>query len=148
VRNVARLTLRMTACLALVTMLLAGCAPKGPVYVKDGKNYDKSTAIALLASVDAGSYSKERTSDGPKLRHAALAALRRNGPAASSAADLLTRTFPSKTAGVPVYVEHGSFNSVPAYVVIEATGPASGHLNSKRIWIVTEKGDILFAGSR
>ena len=147
-RNAARLTLKVTACLALATMLLSACAPKGPAYVKNGKNYDTPTAIALLASVDTGSFSKERTSDGPKLRHAALAALRRHGSDASSAADLLTRTFPSKTAGVPVYVEHGSFNSVPAFVVIEATGPASGHLNSKRIWIVGEKGDILFAGSR
>ncbi len=143
-----RATLAVIAAVAVAAVLLAGCAPKSPAYVENGKDYDRSAAITLLASVDTGHLADQPTTDGPKLRHAALAALRRHGATASKVADLLTKTFPSDTAGVPLYVERGSFDAKPAVVVVEATGPTSGRLSSKRIWFVGEKGDILFAGSR
>ena len=110
--------------------------------------HTNETALAVLATADASAVASQPTADGAELRHAALAALRREGETASSVADLLTRTFPSSTRGVPVYVERASYDGTPAVLVVEATGLASGPLSSKRLWVVSESGDILFAGSR
>ena len=129
--------------------LLCGCAKKGPTYVDAGTAHTKATAlVVLVASRHLGRRSSRPTSDGAKLRHDALAALRRQGATASAVADLLTRTFPSDTRGVPVYVERATYDGEPAVLVVEATGPNSGSLNSRRLWVVGDDGDILFAGSR
>lgn len=144
----ARIALAAAAAALTILALLAGCAPKGPTYVENGSDYSTKAAYALLARVDAGKLADTPTTDGPRLRHIALAALRRNGPVASSAADTITKTFPSDVTGVPVYVERGAFGGKPAIVLVEAIGPANGKLTSKRIWFVSENGDILFAGSR
>ena len=81
----------------------------------------------------------EPTADGVKLRHDALAALRRQGATASGVADLLTRTFPSDTSGVPVYVEKATYEGKPAVLVVEAAGPKAGSLNAKRLWVVGDR---------
>jgi len=148
VSRIAR-TVLITALLAATAVaLLTGCASKGPVYVESDVNYTNAMALALLAKADASAVASKPTSEGEKLRHEALAALRRNGATASSVADLLTRTFPSSTSGVPVYVERGNYDGKPAVLVVEATGPKSGSLSAKRLWVVGENGDVLFAGSR
>lgn len=134
---------------AAVTLSLPlGCKKTGITYIESGNAFTRESALAVLAKTDASSIAARPTSEGPGLRHNALARLRRLGPAASSAADLLTRSFPSDTTGVPVHVERGTYNTVPVLLVVEATGPSSGSLSSKRLWIVSEAGDILFAGSR
>jgi len=144
----ARAALAVCLLAAVAVGLLTGCANKGPVYVESGATHTNETALAVLAKADASAVASKPTADGPKLRHAALAALRREGTTASSVADLLTRTFPSTTSGVPVYVERGSYDGKAAVLVVEATGPESGSLSTKRLWVVAENGDILFAGSR
>jgi hypothetical protein len=133
---------------ALAVALLCGCAKKGPAYVDAGTAHTKATALAVLSQADTSAVSSHPTSDGSKLRHDALAALRRQGAKASAVADLLTRAFPSDTRGVPVYVERATYDGKPAVLVVEATGPDSGSLNSRRLWVVGDDGDILFAGSR
>lgn len=140
------LTAVLIAALALV--LMAGCTKTGPIFVDGGQDYTSQTVLGALDKADTSSISSRPTSEGAKLRHDALAALRREGSVASSVADLLTRTFPSTTSGVPVYVERATYAGKTAIVVVEATGPASGSLDSKRLWVVGEDGDILFAGSR
>lgn len=129
-------------------VLLCGCAEKGPTYVDNGTAHTQDSALTLLADADAAAVASRATSEGTKLRHDALAALRRQGPEASSVSDLLTRTFPTDTSGVPIYVERGTYGGRPAVLVVEATGPSEGTLNSKRLWVVSTEGDILFAGSR
>jgi hypothetical protein len=134
--------------IALSVTLLCGCARRGPVYADTGTPHTKATALVVLSNADTAAIASRPTTDGIKLRHDALAALRRQGAKASEVADLLTRTFPSDTSGVPVYVERATFGGKPAVLVVEATGPGSGSLNSKRVWVVGDNGDILFAGSR
>lgn len=146
--RLARVALTIALVCAVAPALLFGCAKKGPVYVDNAVAHSKESALALLANADASAVAARPTSDGAKLRHDALAALRSRGPAASSVSDLLTRTFPTDTSGVPVYVERGTFDGRPAVFVVEATGPGTGALSSKRLWVVSDEGDILFAGSR
>lgn len=146
--RVARAALVAALAATVAVASLMGCARKGPVFVDNDAAHTKTTVLSILAQADASAVESRPTVDGTKLRHDALAALRSQGPAASSAADLLTRTFPSDTSGVPVHVERGTYEGKPALIVVEATGPASGSLNSKRLWVVADNGDILFAGSR
>jgi hypothetical protein len=146
--RIARTAIAVALGTAIAVGLLTGCTPKGPVYVEGGTDYTNATALAVLAKANASPFANRPTADTSKLRHDALAALRLRGATASSAADLITRTFPTTTNGVPVYVERGKFEGKTAVLVVEATGKSSGTLNSKRIWVVGENGDILFAGSR
>lgn len=148
VTRVARAALVVALAATVVIAPLCGCTPKGPVFIDSGGTHTQATALALLAQADASAVASRPTTDGNKLRREALAALRSQAPAASGAADLLTRAFPSDTSGVPVYVERGSYEGKSAVLVVEATGPGSGSLNSKRLWVVSDEGDILFAGSR
>lgn len=143
----ARVVLVMLVSATLLAML-SGCAEKGPVFVDAGTAYNKTNALVVLEQADASAVAARPTAEGTKLRHTALSALRRQGATASNVADLLTRTFPSDTTGVPIYVERVTYDGKPAVLVVEATGPESGSLNAKRLWIVGETGDILFAGSR
>lgn len=144
----ARIAL-LVACTAFAaTVLLSGCAKKGPTYVESATDYSQVTALAVLARADASRVADRPTADGVQLRHDALAALRRQGATASGIADLLTRTFPSDTSGVPVYVEKASYEGKPGVLVVEAAGPKAGMLNAKRLWVVGTDGTILFAGSR
>lgn len=146
--RIARTALFASLILAVAAVLLTGCADNGPVYVESGAAHTNETALDVLARADSSAVASKPTADGAELRHAALAALRREGDSASKIADLLTRTFPSSTSGVPVYVERASYEGTPAVLVVEATGPESGSLSSKRLWVVSDGGDILFAGSR
>ena len=136
------LTLAVTS-LALVI----GCAPSGPTYIDGGSNYTIASVNAVLSRADAGSMTNRPTSEAAGLRHAALVALRRRGGAAASAADLITRTFPSDTRSVPVYVEWAVIGGKRSIVIVEATGPKNGRLNAKRLWVLDGQGNIIFAST-
>ena len=140
----ARLVLVKALTPLALAMLLTGCSSADPVYVSKGTSYTAATIASVFDIADT----TEPATESALLRHSALAALRRSGADASAVADLLTRSFPSDTRGVPVYVERATFDGKPAVVVVEATGPSGGHLDSKRIWVLGERGDVYFAGSR
>jgi len=147
VARVARIVV-LAMVVATALAVLTGCAEKGPTYVDAGAVHTKATVIAILEQTDTSAIADRPAADGAKLRHQALAALRRQGTDASSVADVLTRTFPSDTRGVPVYVERASYDGKDAILVVEATGPDSGKLNAKGLWVISESGDVLFAGGR
>ena len=134
--------------LLLLALSLAACTASGPKFVEHGAAYTKETATQLLASTDISQYAQRPTTEADALRHTALTRLRRRGPAASTAAELLTKTFPSSAHGVPVYVELGSYEGTPSTILVEATGPATGKLDTTRLWAIAKDGQILFAASR
>jgi len=132
----------------VAVLALAGCSDKGPTFVEHGASYTKDSALKLLATIDTAGIAERPTSDAESLRHKALAALRRNGPSAAQAADLLIRTMPTSARGVPVYVEIGSFGAKPATILVEATGPTTGTLSTKRFWALGADGTVLFVATR
>jgi len=101
----------------------------------------------ILKRADAGAYAKKPTSDATDLRHEALVALRKRGGDAAATADLITRTFPADTRSVPVYVERATVDGKRALVVVEATGPKSGSLDAKRMWVFDGQGNVIFAST-
>ena len=142
-----------TLALALLVLLMlasvtGGCAPKGPSYVDSGSSYSKATLGGLFNKADIAAYSTRPVADSPALRHDALTELRRRGGNASKASDLLTATFGATTRGVPVYVEWANVDGQSALVFIEAIGPTGGKLATKRLWALSESGDVLFAATR
>ena len=141
----------ITSMLALAVaslLVLTGCGDPGPTFVGHGASYTKSSALTLLAATDTSKFATRPTTDAVQLRHSALAALRRQGSAASAAADLLTTTLPPTAHGVPVYIELGSFGGAPATILVEATGPTGGTLGTKRLWALGKDGTVLFVGTR
>lgn len=137
------LVILSTAMLAIA----AGCSPKGPLYVDESSSYTVSSVGEILRRADASAYAKEPTSDAADLRHEALVALRKRGGDATAAADLITRTFPADTRSVPVYVERATMDGKRALVVVEATGPKSGSLDAKRMWVFDDQGNVIFAST-
>lgn len=146
-RSWHKLTGAVLVLLAFGTLAL-GCSSRALTYVDSGRSYDSSAALDALARADSSSLSRQSVASGQELRTKALAALTRKGTAASAAASLLAKSFPSDTTGVPVYVERVMFAGKPAVLVVEAVGPEGGVLGHKRLWVVGEDGAILFAGSR
>ena len=140
--------------LLAATMLLAasltvsGCAPKGPTYVDAGASYSQSSLASVYALADTSKLSSQSAADTTKLRHDALTGLRRQGGSAVAAADLMTKTFPPSTRGVPVYVERAVYNGAQALIVVEAIGPATGKLTTKRLWVLSNAGAVLFVGTK
>jgi len=142
--------LRSMAVVLTVVVLLAvsGCGSDSPPFVDTGASYTDQDVTSVFGSVDANSALGQPTADAPALRSAALGALRGEGEAAASAADLITRTFASSTAGVPVYVERALFNGEQALIVVEAIGPKGGKLSDLRVWVIDETGEVLYSGTR
>jgi hypothetical protein len=101
-----------------------------------------------MDKIDISQYKDTSVADSSKLRHQALADLRKNGADASAAADLITKTLPADSQGVPVYVERASVGDQPAYLYVEAIGPANGKLTTKRLWVLSATGAVLFVGTR
>jgi hypothetical protein len=134
--------------LLLVATVVSGCAAAGPSYVDSGASYSKASISGLFDKVDIAKYSTQSAADVTKLRHDALTGLRRRGAGASKAADLLTATFGAKTRGVPVYVEWANLDGQRALVLVEAIGPSNGALTTKRLWALSESGDVLFVATR
>jgi hypothetical protein len=145
-RHVRPICIGAVALLTLV--LLAGCVHSGPTWVDSGSSYALADLSQLYAKADISRYESSPASHSVTLRHDALTALRSKGDAPASAADLITRNLPADTRGVPVYVEKATVNDAPAYIIIEATGPANGNLTTKRMWVLSDKGAVVFVGTR
>jgi hypothetical protein len=131
-----------------LALVLSGCSPTGPQWVDSGGTYTTKTVSNVYAKADIAKYAEVSAADTTKLRHDALTGLRKQGAAASDAADLLTRTLPADSRGVPVYVEKASFDGKPSVILVEAIGPAKGKLTTKRLWVLSASGAVLFVGTR
>jgi hypothetical protein len=116
-------------------------------FVPKGSPKTLAQAEQAAQKVDISSASDVQTADADKARTEALVELRRKGPDAGSAADLLTRAFPLKPRSVPVYVESAPVDGQPAWIVVEAWGEQDGKLVHRRVWVFDRgTGDVL--GSR
>jgi hypothetical protein len=131
----------------LAPLSLTGCGPKGPTWVEDGGTYTTGSLTTLYGAADISKLSSKPSTDAIKLRHDALTGLRQRGGSAAAAADLITKTLPSSTRGVPVYVEKATVAGQPATIVIEATGPPKGKLDHKQLWALSESGAVIFFGT-
>lgn len=131
--------------LLIAVLGLGGCGADSPVWVDNGGAYSSSSVDSVLGVADTARYVDRPTGDAPALRHKALTSLRKNGQDAAIVATLLTSTFDPETRGVPVYVEEASVDGTAAVIVVEATGPKSGTLGSKRLWVLTRNGDVILA---
>ena len=132
----------------LVLLVTPGCTPYGPTWVDSGASYTTNTVSSFFDKTDIAKFGDTSTADAAQPRHDALTDLRRRGGNASLAADLITKTLPASTRGVPVYVERASMNGQPAYLLVEAIGPAKGKLTTKRLWVLSTTGAVLFVGTR
>lgn len=141
-------TATIAACVALVALLLTACSPSGPTWVDSGASYTTQSLSALYSKVDLAPYANTSAADTTAQRHAALVGLRKRGGPASDAADLITKMLPADTRGVPLYVERAKIEGQEGLIVIEAIGPASGKLTTKRLWALSESGAVLFVGTR
>lgn len=138
---------RAAIILVLSALLLTGCSPKAPEFVDKGTTYTQDTLRSRLASASAQSLAARTVAEAPELRSRTLAALRGKGDAASAAATLITKSFPAETASVPVYVERATFEGKQALVIVEAYGASGGKLDRKRLWVIDDKGTILFSAA-
>jgi hypothetical protein len=129
-------------------LMTTSCTPSGPTWVDSGASYTTKNVTSVLEKADISSLKDTSASDTSQLRHKALTDLRRRGGNASLAADLITKTLPANTRGVPVYVERASMNGQSAYLLVEAIGPANGNLTTKRLWVLSTAGAVLFVGTR
>ena len=136
--------------LMLITALLGttGCTSDNLTWVDDGESYSMKSVEKVLDTADISAQSARSAADATELRHTALTALRKKGGSAAEAADLLTATFPPETRAVPVYVEAASLNGMPVLIVVEATGPKTGALTMKRLWVLGEDGSVILSRSR
>lgn len=141
-------SLFVTASLATALLVLSACGPSGPTWVDAGAKYTTASLSAIYAKADITPFATSGAGDTTKARHDALTGLRRRGGAASDAADLLTRTLPADSHGVPVYVERATINGQQGLILVEAIGPATGKLTTKRLWAFSDKGAVLFVGTR
>jgi hypothetical protein len=61
---------------------------------------------------------------------------------------LITRVLPESSAGVPVLVERAVFEGKPAVVIVEAVPDQTGKITKPRIWVFTDKGEVLYYATR
>lgn len=132
----------------VVAPLLSACGPTGPTWVDAGATYTTTSLSSEYAKTSIGDLAKTSTADTAKLRHDALVGLRSRGGSAAEAADLITKTLPADSRGVPLYVERATVNGAPSLILIEAIGPSSGKLTTKRLWLLSTQGAVLFVGTR
>lgn len=134
--------------LAMAALGTSGCTADEPSWTDNGAIYTMKSVERVLDAADISAQNGRATTEATKLRHDALTSLRRQGGSAAKAADLLTATFPPDTRAVPVYVEAASLDGAPVFIVVEATGPKTGTLNMKRLWVLSEDGSVILALSR
>jgi len=127
---------------------VTGCSGTGPTWVDEGTVYTTASVARLLDTADISRVADQPTTTATELRHKALSSLRKQGDSASAVANMLTSTFEPDTRGVPVYVEKASLDGTSVVVVVEATGPKSGKLTLKRLWVLAEDGSVILARSR
>jgi hypothetical protein len=138
----------IVAAMFSVVVVLVGCSSRGTVFVDGGTSYDAATVMKVAEGIDTSQFANTPSDQAPDLRHKALTALRSQGGRAVPVADMLTKTFPAETRGVPVYFERATFNGKNAVIMIEAAGPANGKLTAKRVWVLDEQGGVLYVGGR
>lgn len=140
-----------------IIMLLAGCSPRDGKeqkpeleieYVKSDVSYDQTSVSAILDDKAPSGFSSVSGADAPDVRHDVLAQLRRQGEAESSAASLITATFPTDAASVPFKVIDGMFKDEPVLIMLEAVGPKDGKLHDVRLWVIAKDGQIRYSDSR
>ncbi|MDP2299078.1 MAG: hypothetical protein U1E08_00330 [Coriobacteriia bacterium] len=137
--------------LLLVATTLLSCGPTDIVtYVPEGGIYRSDDLATLIASADLGKTAAVTTGEAPEVRQDALTQLRGYGDDAVALADTLTSDFPLDMAAVPVYVERGSYEGEPAWIVIEATADDAGTLTYRRLWVLsyTERAVIAAQSAR
>jgi hypothetical protein len=145
-KSVLASALTVLALLSLV--LLAGCGPTGPQWIDNHGSYSATSVTNLYAKADISPLSSVGRAEVANRRHDALTGLRRRGGAAAEAADLITRTIPQTSAGIPVYVEKATFDGKASLIIIEAIGPPNGKLTVKRLWVLSDSGSVEFVGTR
>jgi len=127
---------------------MSGCTATGPTWTDDGTSYTMKSVEKVLESADISAYSSRDAAEATELRHDAMTSLRKQGASAAKAADLLTATFPPDTRAVPVYVEAATLDGKRVFVVVEATGPKTGPMTMKRLWVLAEDGSVILSRSR
>lgn len=146
-RRIAAL-LSTTLTLAGALFLLAACTPSGPTWVDSGASYTTPSLTAVYAKADISKFTASSASDTKQQRHDALTSLRKHGGSASDAADLITKTLPSNSRGVPIYVERATIDGRHGLILVEAIGPPNGKLTTKQLWVLSDIGAVLFVGTR
>ena len=140
-------SLLLVASAAIAVLLLSACGPTGPTWVDAGAKYTTANLSGMYGKASIVGLAKTSTADAAKLRHDALVGLRRRGGHAAEAADLITKTLPADSRGVPLYVERAAVNGGPSLILIEAIGPSTGKLTTKRLWALSDQGAVLFVGT-
>lgn len=141
--------LGLAVCMILTaSALLAGCTTSRIELVESGRAFEIETVAQVIDETDPGTLSRRSTDDAASLRSEALSHLRRQGDNGSQAADLLTRIFPTATRGVPYYIERATVSGQDAWIVVEATGKAGGPLEDRRLWALSDSGEVLFSATR
>lgn len=135
-------------CVATLAIGLTGCDDPSITYSNEGDAYTATTIATAFESVAPSQFAGKPVSDARQFRHEALSELRGQGGDAAAAADLITKTFPDSTQGVPVAVQDATFEGAPALVVVELIGPKGGQLVDERLWVISADGDVLYSGTR
>lgn len=138
----------LTAAAVALVFALAGCSGTGITYVDDGGAYTRASALQLVTDASSGELEQTATEKSQELRSDALSALRNKGEAASQAATLITSTLPQDSRSVPFYVERASYEGTDAVLLIEAIGRDGSTLSDKRLWVLSNQGDVLLSGNR
>jgi hypothetical protein len=120
---------------ALTLMILTGCT-SGPVWVAEQKSYTATEARGALDRANGSPYAEMSVASAGALRSDALVSLRNRGGASAEAAALITKTFPSDAAAVPVYVELAKVDGRDVLLLVEAWGPRGGSLDMERLWVL------------
>lgn len=130
-----------------MSLTASGCSPSDIVLVDDDRRFTREDTARLLDELEPPT-SVTEPGDVTQRRRDALADLRREGGTGNRAANLITRSFPPDTRGVPFYVERAEVGGEPAWLVIEAIGPSAGRLDDERLWVLTDDGGVLFSATR
>lgn len=152
-RCVLRLKMVVQGMMTLVAVLalaaIVGCGSSAsPKWVDADATYATSSLPGVFDKADISKYKDRPVAEAAELRHKALTALRLEGEDAARAADLITKTLPADSPGIPVYVERATVSGQPAYILVEAIGPTGGRLTVKRIWALADSGAVLWVGTR
>lgn len=139
---------RAVVIVTLAGILVAGCTPVRPQFVDDGRELSADQALDLPIDLNPGALAGRPTADAEQLRSKALASMRREGGTQADVASLITAGLPTSGRGVPFYVELAEVDSVPAIVVVEATGPKTGILEDQRVWVLDRTGKVILMGTR
>ena len=136
--------------LFVLALALVACGSRDIVrYIPDeGGEYGADDLQALLMSADLTGVSTVSATDAPESRQQALSELRLHGEDAAALADTLTSDFPTDVSAVPVIVELATYESQPAWIVIEAAADDQGTLGYRRLWVFSlEQRTVLAAQS-